>query len=130
MLCILRNRNNKAYLTLKLKDNNKKKINLGTFNSDDRNIIEIPMNTNNKISNVYNINEDEEIDIDDQSRLLWHRRLGHFYHDNLNKYLRMHNVKPTKCIDCKIAKLNRKSHNGETPKATVKVYIKIDYNLQ
>jgi len=49
--------------------------------------------------------------------MLWHRRLDHFYQDNINKYLNIHNVKPVNCFDCKISKLNRKPHNKETPKA-------------
>ena len=49
--------------------------------------------------------------------MLWHRRLGHFYNENLTKYLKLHNVKINECLDCKIAKLNRKPHNGNTPKA-------------
>ena len=57
------------------------------------------------------------MDINDQSKMLWHRRLGHFYYDNLTKYLKLHNVKINECLNCKIAKLNRKPHNGDTPKA-------------
>jgi len=49
--------------------------------------------------------------------MLWHRRLGHFYHENLDKYLSSHAIKVPKCIDCQISKLRRKPHNGETPKA-------------
>ncbi|KAG4087161.1 hypothetical protein H8356DRAFT_1433909 [Neocallimastix lanati (nom. inval.)] len=32
----------------------------------------------------------------DQSRRLWLRRLGHFYHENLEKYLTLHNFKTQK----------------------------------
>eukprot|EP00833_Pecoramyces_ruminatium_P009139 jgi/Orpsp1_1/1183171/evm.model.c7180000084177.2 len=48
---------------------------------------------------------------------LWHKRLAHFYHKNLSKYLKSHNVDTTKCKDCQIAKLKRKPHNKFTPKA-------------
>ena len=114
----LKSRKGKTYLTFKFKNKNKKIINVGTFEADNNNIIQVPMNSLTTISNVEYENEIEEIDIDDQSKLLWHRRLGHFYHDNINKYLRIHNEKPVKCIDCKIAKLNRKTHKGEPPRAT------------
>jgi len=55
--------------------------------------------------------------INDQSKMLWHRRLSHFYKENLAKYLKLHNVKVNEYLDCKIAKLNRKSYNGNTLKA-------------
>jgi hypothetical protein len=32
-------------------------------------------------------------------------------------------LNPPKCFDCKIAKLNRKPHNGETPKATLPIEV-------
>ena len=119
MVANLKSRNEKVYLTLKLRNADKKSFILGTFEADSNNIVKIQMI--DKLSNpsINTIIEEEEIiDIDDQSRLLWHRRLGHFYHDDINKYLKLHNIKPTTCLDCKIAKLNRKSHKGETPKAT------------
>ena len=34
----------------------------------------------------------------DQSRRLWLRRLGHFYHENLEKYLTLHSIKVSKCL--------------------------------
>jgi len=116
--CHLKSRKNKVYLTLKLKNNQNKTINLGTFSADDNNIIHIQLNNHLSNYSFDNITEDETIDLDDQSRMLWHKRLGHFYHDNINNYLKLHNIKPVKCFDCKIAKLNRKTHKGETPKAT------------
>jgi len=76
------------------------------------------INKNQSENSINNTSNDDVIDISDQSKMLWHRRLGHFYHDNLNKYLKLHNVKLTKCLDCKIAKFTRNPHNNETPKAT------------
>eukprot|EP00833_Pecoramyces_ruminatium_P007370 jgi/Orpsp1_1/1181402/evm.model.c7180000077088.1 len=52
-----------------------------------------------------------------ESKLIWHRRLGHYYIENINEYLNIHNVKEPLCIDCQISKMKRKSHNKETPKA-------------
>ena len=49
--------------------------------------------------------------------LRWHRRFGHYYIENMDKYLDMHNIKYPLCIDCRIAKMKRKSHNKRTPKA-------------
>jgi len=50
---------------------------------------------------------------------IWHNRLGHYYNKNLKNYLKLHNVDP-KCKHCQISKLNRKSYNGNTPKASRK----------
>jgi len=52
-----------------------------------------------------------------ESILRWHRRFGHYYIEDMNKYLDMHNIKDPLCIDCRIAKMKRKSHNKKTPKA-------------
>ena len=60
---------------------------------------------------------------DNISKEIWHRRLGHFYQNNLNKYLEMHNIKSPLCIDCKISKMKRITHNGEPPKAKEKLEI-------
>jgi len=50
---------------------------------------------------------------------IWHNRLGHYYNKNLKNYLKLHNIDP-KCKHCQISKLNRKPHNGNTPKASRK----------
>ena len=60
---------------------------------------------------------------DNISKEIWHRRLGHFYQNNLNKYLEMHNIKSPLCIDCKISKMKRIAHNGEPPKAKEKLEV-------
>jgi len=49
---------------------------------------------------------------------LWHNRLGHFYHDDINKYINLHTEQQEKCPDCQIAKLKRKPHNGTITRAT------------
>jgi len=62
--------------------------------------------------NVYNMNNKHE------HEKIWHNRLGHFSHNNLDKYLKSHNINKNECIECKISKLNRKPHNGITPNAS------------
>jgi len=120
MKCNLKSRRDKVYLTMKLRNNNKRTVNIGTFIANDNNTIHIiTKNKNYSDLTLDNISSDEYKEIDDQSKMLWHRRLGHFYHDDINKYLKLHNIKPVKCLDCKISKLKRKPHNRETPKATL-----------
>jgi len=43
--------------------------------------------------------------LDEVNKLIWHRRLGHFYHQNLEKYLELHNIKES--IYCKEFGRNR-----------------------
>jgi len=62
--------------------------------------------------NIFNINK-----LNNESKLIWHRRLGHYYIENIEKYLNLHKVKNILCDDCKISKMKRVSHNKETPKA-------------
>lgn len=59
------------------------------------------------------------MDINDQSKMLWYKNLGRFYNENLNKYLKLHNMKPTNSFDCKIEKLDRKPNNLEIPKTSL-----------
>jgi len=51
-------------------------------------------------------------------KIIWHRRLGHYYTKDLNKYLKLHNVDENFCNDCKIAKMRRNPHNKETLRAS------------
>jgi len=51
--------------------------------------------------------------------MLWYKNLGRFYNENLNKYLKLHNMKPTNSFDCKIEKLDRKPNNLEIPKTSL-----------
>jgi len=86
---------------LKTKKRQNKTINLGTYEANKNNIIRIP--TINKISNASNVNNISNIEdegINNQSKMLLHRRLGHFYQDNINKYRNIHNFKPVKYFDC------------------------------
>ncbi len=62
--------------------------------------------------NIFNLNNKENY------QQLWHNRLGHYYNENLNNYLKNHNINKNECIECQISKLNRKQHNGNTPKAS------------
>jgi len=91
---------------------------IGSFVSNSRNELIITAIHDNSIkenikNNIMAINK-----LNNESKLLWHRRLGHYYLENLNEYLDIHNIKESECIDCKIAKLKRFPHNKETPKAT------------
>ena len=66
----MKSRKNKVYLTLKLKKN-KKSINIGTFEENNYNTIRIPImikDTNEIFMNK--ISTEEEIEINEQSRLL------------------------------------------------------------
>jgi len=118
MKCNLKARKGKVFLTLKTKNNKNRTVNIGTFRANKNNTIHIQSCNNIQLNTIIdNISYDTQ-NIDDQTKLLWHRRLGHFYNDNLTKYLRIHNIKTIECFDCKIAKLNRKPHNRTTPKAT------------
>ncbi|OUM59001.1 hypothetical protein PIROE2DRAFT_64053 [Piromyces sp. E2] len=118
MKCNFKSRKNKVYLSLKTKNSNKRIVNIGTFKANKNNTIRITTENKIKPETCIDIISDEDLlEINDQSKMLWHRRLGHYYQENLNKYLKLHNVKPTKCLECKIAKLNRKPHNRDTPKA-------------
>ena len=116
--CNIKSRRDKVFLTLKTTLENKRTINIGTFKANKNNTIHILTKNKSNLKNCIDIVSPEEtMDINDQSKMLWHRRLGHFYQDNLTKYLKLHNVKINECLNCKIAKLNRKPHNGDTPKA-------------
>ena len=91
---------------------------IGSFLSNSRNELIITAIHDDSIkenikNNIMAINE-----LNNESKLLWHRRLGHYYIENLNEYLDIHNIKESECVDCKIAKLKRFQHNKETPKAT------------
>ena len=67
---------------------------------------------------VDSILSNHDAELDDQSRLLWHRMFGHFYHENLEIYLTLHNIKVSKCLDCQVFKLKRRAHTGATSKTT------------
>jgi len=44
-------------------------------------------------------------------------RLGKYLKENMEKFLKMHNIKNIFCPDCKISKMKRIPHNKQTPKA-------------
>ena len=116
--CNIKARKDNIYLTLKTKLKNKRTVNIGTFKANKNNTIHIDTKNKQNIMNCIDIISHEETkEINEESKMLWHRRLGHFYNENLTKYLKLHNIKINECLDCKIAKLNRKPHNGNTPKA-------------
>jgi len=102
---ILTNENNEITLTLSINS-----IIIGKFKSNNLNIIRIPIRN----EYLYDINSTE---LDNKSLMLWHCRLGHYYQDDINKYLQLHNIKTDNCIECKIAKLKNKPHNKTPPRA-------------
>ena len=61
--------------------------------------------------------------VNEESKLIWHRRLGHFYHQNIEKYLDLHNIKEPICVDCKIVKMKRRPHNKNVEKSTRKLEV-------
>ena len=108
--------NDETILILKKynKWNNKKHI-IGRFKSDTSNIIKIPTSIVEKTINTISNNNEK---LDEYSKNLWHKRLGHFFHDDLGKYLKLHNIKKPDCLQCSISKLKRLPHNGKPPVAT------------
>ena len=70
----------------------------------------IPIKTNDTNDCLQQVNE-----ISDDSKIIWHRRLGHFYQVDLEKYLKIHDINIPLCNDCKITKMKRLPHNGDTP---------------
>jgi len=58
--------------------------------------------------------------LDQYSLSIWHKRLCHFYNNNLIKYLNGHTINKTLCIGCKISKLKkepfRKTLNARSPR--------------
>ena len=112
--------NNKTILTLKKVDkhNNYNPKTIGIYTADETNIVRIPIKqTDPTINNLTNRSNNNN-KLDEYSKGLWHRRLGHFHHDNLDEYLELHNIKKNDCLVCKIAKLKRLPHNGTPPSAT------------
>eukprot|EP00833_Pecoramyces_ruminatium_P014940 jgi/Orpsp1_1/1188972/evm.model.d7180000068605.1 len=103
---------------MNLLDNNYKII--ASFQANKKNEINItglPLNSNNN-GNILNNNNIMALqNFRNAKELIWHRRLGHFYNKDLNKYLKLHNVDDNCCDDCKIVKMKRSPHNKETPKA-------------
>jgi len=94
--------------------NNSKTLATFTANNLDQIIINSKHYDNSK--NIEQINAMTKLD--EESKLIWHRRLGHFYHNNLEKYLKIHKITEPLCIDCKVSKMKKKPHNQEVPKAT------------
>jgi len=108
LISIIKLINNEPHLIITDNDNNI----INTYRSiDGRNTFRIKINNkyNNLIMNTDNDN-------------LWHRRLGHFYHKDLSKFIKehttSHNNNDNNCITCGIAKMKRLPHNRVTPKAT------------
>jgi len=117
MVCKIIPKKDKVCLTLKSNDHKQKRT-LGPFKADKNNIIRLTtIDYSYEDPVVNNILYSSEAELDNKNKMLWHRRLGHFYHENLDKYLSSHDIKVPKCIDCQISKLRRKPYNGETPKA-------------
>jgi len=106
--CELKNYLNKPELNLSYNNN----IIFKTYINKHKNFTIKTKNKYNLLNqNLYNIN-------DEKSNKIWHNRLGHYYNENMENYLKEHKINNNECIECKISKLNRKPHNGITPKAT------------
>jgi len=91
---------------------------IGTFHSNNNNEILITAIHNDKtkqnIKNyIFNINK-----LNHDNKLIWHRRLGHYYIENIDDYLNLRNIIEPLCIDCRISKMKRKPYNKEMPKAS------------
>jgi len=57
------------------------------------------------------------IDKSENFKMIWNRRLGHFYNINLLNYLMDYSIKILEeRLDYKVTKMKRVSHNKETPK--------------
>jgi len=72
---------------------------LGSYIPNNVNQFRIKLENRNKINNEIVVATMEK-DLD-----VWHRRLGHFYQDNLKDYLKQHKIKISKCLECKIVKM-------------------------
>jgi len=99
-------------VTLKL-INNSKTLATFTANNLDQIIINLKHDNNKNIEQINALTK-----LDEESKLIWNRRLGHFYHNNLEKYLKIHKITEPLCIDCKVSKMKKKPHNQEIPRAT------------
>jgi len=75
---------------------------------------------NNKQGNYKTIYSLQSNNLDQYSLSIWHKRLCHFYNNNLIKYLNGHTINKTLCIGCKISKLKkepfRKTLNARSPR--------------
>ncbi len=68
------------------------------------------------------INKNNNCIMNTEDDNLWHRRLGHFYHKDLSKFVKEHTTSHinnnNNCITCGISKMKSLPHNRVTPKAT------------
>lgn len=90
---------------------NKGDILMGMFKANGSNIIKIPI-----LQRDFDyINSTE---LDEKTVKRWHNRLGHYYQEDINKYLKLHNINDNECMECKISKLRRNPHNKNPPRAS------------
>ncbi len=113
--CNMVTKDDKTFLIISQQTNNGYKR-IGKFLASENNITTIPIKKQNYSINT--LTNSKNTNLDEKSLNLWHRRLGHFYHNDLTKYLELHKVKDVECLDCQIAKLRRKPHNGTPPAAS------------
>jgi len=83
---------------------------IGEFATNNTNTFVIP-------STQYYKPDINSTELNNQSLMLWHQRLGHFYQKDISKYLELHNIKTNNCLECAISKLKSKPHNKIPPKA-------------
>jgi len=91
------------FLTCQANKNNEFKITVDHFDENDA------RNNKNNIIAIQNFRNANE--------LIWHRRLGHFYQEDLKNYLNLNNINESTCDDCKIVKMKRFPHNKTPPRA-------------
>jgi len=76
---------------------------------------EFPLILFNRQINTLNTNKEK---LTNYSKRIWHQRHGHFYLEDLGKYIYLHNAKEVECLDCKISKVKKISHNRNPPKTS------------
>ena len=82
---------------------------IGEFATNNTNTFVIP-------STQYYKPDINSTELNNQSLMLWHQRLGHFYQRDISKYLELHNIKTNNCLECAISKLKSMPHNKTPPK--------------
>ncbi|KAL6604278.1 hypothetical protein U3516DRAFT_758964 [Neocallimastix sp. 'constans'] len=78
----------KKWVTQKIINNRNKTIGVFTENNNNQFFITSELSLHNETNMINSVQK-----LDEASKLIWHRRLGHFYYQNLEKYLELHNIK-------------------------------------
>jgi len=107
ILSSIKNINNTIFLNLTTKNNES----ITLIKPNEFNIARINFKNLINSSDINSTEVDKNIEI-------WHNRLGHFYINDIEKYLNLHDINNKQCKDCGISKMKRYPHNGTTPKAS------------